>query len=170
MAAACRWAVESGKLMYPSTFGHVATCVYMSCTPSDPFLPSSTGLRGVSGKNLEQRMNIECLVRIGSSARETAAILTLAYSEYVMKTWVLLNGIGDSRKDEILCKMTQEMGSQNSKDRCNGDRVRTLVGSDRRLGARLIAELNMGRKDPTSRFSTGQCPCAWCVKSSRVPG
>jgi hypothetical protein len=23
MAAACRWGVESGKFMYPSTFGHV---------------------------------------------------------------------------------------------------------------------------------------------------
>jgi hypothetical protein len=33
MAAACRWGVESGKLTYPSTFGHVATCVYTSYRP-----------------------------------------------------------------------------------------------------------------------------------------
>jgi hypothetical protein len=30
MAAACRWSVEWGKLRYPSTFGHVPNCVYMS--------------------------------------------------------------------------------------------------------------------------------------------
>jgi hypothetical protein len=29
MAAACRWGVESGNLIYPRTFGHVPTCVSM---------------------------------------------------------------------------------------------------------------------------------------------
>jgi hypothetical protein len=39
MAAACRWGVESDKLMYSSTFGHVSTCVYMSHRPNESFVP-----------------------------------------------------------------------------------------------------------------------------------
>jgi hypothetical protein len=38
MAAACRWGVESGKLMYPSTFGHVPACVYMSHRLNESFV------------------------------------------------------------------------------------------------------------------------------------
>jgi hypothetical protein len=34
MAAACCWGVESGKLMYHSTFGDVPTCVYMGHRPN----------------------------------------------------------------------------------------------------------------------------------------
>lgn len=34
MAAACRWGVELGKLMYPSIFKHIATGVYMSYRPN----------------------------------------------------------------------------------------------------------------------------------------
>jgi hypothetical protein len=39
MAAASHWGVESGKLMYPSTFGHVPTFVYMSHRPNKLFVP-----------------------------------------------------------------------------------------------------------------------------------
>jgi hypothetical protein len=38
MAAACIWGVESGKLMYPSTFGYIPTCVYMSYRPNESFI------------------------------------------------------------------------------------------------------------------------------------
>jgi hypothetical protein len=31
--------IESGKLMYPSMFGHVPTCVYMSYRPNESFVP-----------------------------------------------------------------------------------------------------------------------------------
>jgi hypothetical protein len=48
MAAACRWGVESGKLMYPSTFGHVPTCVYMSHRPNEPFVPKQQKKKYVS--------------------------------------------------------------------------------------------------------------------------
>jgi hypothetical protein len=37
--AACRWGIESGKLMYPSTFGYVPAFVYMSHRPNDSFVP-----------------------------------------------------------------------------------------------------------------------------------
>jgi hypothetical protein len=39
----------------------------------------------MSETNLEQRINIEFCVKIGRSACETLALLTLAYGEYAMK-------------------------------------------------------------------------------------
>jgi hypothetical protein len=39
IVTACRWGVESGKLVYSSTFGHVPTCVYMSHRPNKSFIP-----------------------------------------------------------------------------------------------------------------------------------
>ena len=37
--AACHWGVESGKLVYWSTFGHVPTCVSMRHRPNESFVP-----------------------------------------------------------------------------------------------------------------------------------
>jgi hypothetical protein len=80
-----RWGVESGKLIYPSTFGHVPTCAYMS-----QMSRSLSGSRGsntyprytvgwkISDKNLEQRINFMFCVRIYKSASETLALLTFA--------------------------------------------------------------------------------------------
>jgi hypothetical protein len=94
MAAACRWAVESGKLMYPSTFGHVPTSVYMSHRLNEPFVPKQRGSStclwytvggNMSDKNLEQRINIKVCLKIGISASETLALLTVVYGEYAMK-------------------------------------------------------------------------------------
>jgi hypothetical protein len=39
----------------------------------------------MSDKNLEQRINIKLRVKIGNSASEPLALLTLAYGEYAMK-------------------------------------------------------------------------------------
>ena len=39
----------------------------------------------MSDKNLEQRINIKFCVKIGNSASETLALLTVAYGEYAMK-------------------------------------------------------------------------------------
>ena len=39
---ACRWGVESGQLVYSSTFGHVPTRIYMSHRPNKSFV-SVTG-------------------------------------------------------------------------------------------------------------------------------
>jgi len=39
IVAVCCWVVESGKLVYSSTFGHVPTCVYMSHRPNESFVP-----------------------------------------------------------------------------------------------------------------------------------
>jgi len=38
IVAACRCSVDSGKLVYSSTFGHVQTCVYMSHRPNELFV------------------------------------------------------------------------------------------------------------------------------------
>jgi hypothetical protein len=67
-----------------------------------------------SNENLEQQINIKFCVKIGKSATEMLAPLTLAYGEYAMKHYVLLNGTGSSRKVEM-CKKTQEMDSQERK-------------------------------------------------------
>jgi hypothetical protein len=37
LAAGGGGGVESGKFMYPTTFGHVPSCLYMSYRPSEPF-------------------------------------------------------------------------------------------------------------------------------------
>jgi hypothetical protein len=66
----------------------------------------------MSDKNLEQRINIKFLVKIGKNARKTLTLLAVAYGEYAMKK---SNGIGGSRKGEKLCKMIQEVGSQKRK-------------------------------------------------------
>jgi hypothetical protein len=60
MAAACRWSVESGKLMYPSTFGHVPIRVYISYRLNDSFVPKQQRKKCMSvvhcDKNLDQQL------------------------------------------------------------------------------------------------------------------
>jgi hypothetical protein len=48
IVATCRWVVESGKLVYSRTFGHVQTCVYMSYRPNDLFVPEQQKKKYVS--------------------------------------------------------------------------------------------------------------------------
>jgi len=69
----------------------------------------------MSDKNLEQRINIKFCAKIGKSASETLALLTVAYDEYAMKKSNFLNGTGGSRRGEKICKTTQEVGSQKRK-------------------------------------------------------
>jgi hypothetical protein len=68
----------------------------------------------MSDKNLEQLINNKCCVKIGKSDSEVLALLTLAYDEYTVKESSVLNAIGGLRKGKM-CKMTQEVGSQNRK-------------------------------------------------------
>ena len=48
IVAACRWSVESGKLVYSGTFGHVPTCDYMSHRQNESFVPEQQRKRYVS--------------------------------------------------------------------------------------------------------------------------
>jgi len=54
-------------------------------------------------------------VKIGKSASEMLALLTVAYGEYTMRKSSVFNGTGRSRKGEKMCKTTQEVGSQKRK-------------------------------------------------------
>jgi hypothetical protein len=90
MASECHWGVESGKLMYQSTFEHVPTRVYMSYRPNEPlrkqYMFAVYCLAEQRGdKNVEQRINIKFCVKMGECASGTLALLTLAYGEYAMK-------------------------------------------------------------------------------------
>jgi hypothetical protein len=87
MAAARRCGVESGKPAYPSGFGHVLTCDYMSHKSNESFVPKQLVYcwRKVSDKNLEQRINIKFCVKIGKSASEALALLTVTYDEYTVE-------------------------------------------------------------------------------------
>jgi hypothetical protein len=77
MAAARRWGVGSGKFTYPSTFGHVSTCVYMSYRPNKFLCPWYTFGGKMSDMNLEQQINLQFCVKTGKSASETLALLIL---------------------------------------------------------------------------------------------
>jgi hypothetical protein len=59
----------------------------------------------MSDKNLEQRIRIKFSGKIGKSARETLALLTLPYGEYAMKK---SNRSKEGRGD---VQVTQEVGS-----------------------------------------------------------
>jgi cob(I)alamin adenosyltransferase len=95
--------------------------------------------------NLEQRINITFCVKIGKSASETLAILTVAYGEYAMKKSSVFEwrrqfkeGLEDVQDDP---KSGQPKTQRTD---ANVDRARTLVRSDRRVGVRITAEeMNM---------------------------
>jgi hypothetical protein len=89
----------------------------------------------MSDKNLELRINIKFGVMMAKGANETLTLLTFAYDEYAMKKSSVLNGIGGSRKEEIMCKMSQEVDSQKSqKLDANLDAVRIFVRLDQGIG------------------------------------
>jgi hypothetical protein len=60
-------------------------------------------------KNLEEWINIKFCVQIGNTARETVAILTLAYGEYAMKKSSVSNSIGGSREGKKKCSQFKTM-------------------------------------------------------------
>jgi hypothetical protein len=60
--------------MYRATFVHVPTCVYVIYRPSEPAVPKQKRKLCMSAvycdKNLEQRINIEFCVDVGTTASE----------------------------------------------------------------------------------------------------
>jgi hypothetical protein len=95
----------------------------------------------MSDKNREQRKNMKFCVKIGNSASETLALLTVAYGEFAMKkssVFEFHRRLKEGRED-----VQGDLRSGQSKTQrtdVNVERVRTLVRSDRRLGVRLLAE------------------------------
>jgi hypothetical protein len=102
----------------------------------------------MSDKNLEQRKNCTFCVKFGKSASETLALLTVAYGAYAMKKSSVFERhrrLKEGREDVQNDPRSGQPKMQRTD--ANVDRVRTLVGSDRRVGVRVIAEkLNMNRK------------------------
>jgi hypothetical protein len=125
IALACRWSVECGKLiMYPSTFEHVSTCVYMSYRPNEPFVPKQQRKQYLSAVHCWQKNEwqesgaadkIEFRVTIGESASETLDLLILNYAKHALKK-LSVNGVGGLRKGEEMCKMAWEVGCQKRKE------------------------------------------------------
>ena len=105
----------------------------------------------MSDKNLEQRMNIKFCVKIGNSASETLALLTVAYGKYAMKKSSVFEWhrrFKEGREDVQDDPRSGQPNTQRTDE--NVDRERALVHSDRRLGLRVIAEeLNVNRETAT---------------------
>jgi transposase len=102
----------------------------------------------MSDKNLEQGINIKFCATIGKSANETLALLTVTYCEYAMKKSSVSEWhrqFKEGREDVQDDPRSGQPKTQSTD--VNVDRVCTLVHSERRLSARLIAEeLNMNRE------------------------
>jgi hypothetical protein len=99
----------------------------------------------MSEKNLLQRINIKFCVKIGKSASETLALLTVAYGEYTMMKQCVFEWHRRFKEGQKDVKDDPRRGQpKTQRTDANVDRVRTLVRSDRRVGVRVIAEeLNM---------------------------
>ena len=98
-------------------------------------------------KNLEQRINIKFCVKIGKSASEMLAPLTVAYGEYALKKSSVLEWHRPFKEGRKNVQEDPRSGQPKTQGTdTNVDRVRTLVHSDPRVGVRVIAEeLNMDR-------------------------
>ena len=98
----------------------------------------------MSDKNLEQRINIKFCVKIGKSASEMLALLTVAYGEYAMKKSSVFEWhkrFKEGREDVKDDPRSEQPKTQRTD--ANVDRAQTLVHS----GVRVIAEeLNMNRE------------------------
>jgi AraC-like DNA-binding protein len=102
----------------------------------------------MSDKNLEQWINITFCVKIGKNASKMLALLTVAYGEQAMKKSSVFEWHGRFKEGREDVQNDPSSGQPiTQRTDANGDRVRTLVRSDRRLGVRVIAEeLNMSRE------------------------
>jgi hypothetical protein len=93
----------------------------------------------MSYKNLEQRINIKFCVKIGKSASETLALLTLAYGEYALKKSSVFQWHRRFKEGREGVQDDPRSGQPKmQRTDANVDRVRTLVCSDRKLGVRLL--------------------------------
>ena len=101
----------------------------------------------MSDKNVEKQIN-KFSVKIGKSASETLALLTVAYGEYDMKKLSVFQWnrrFKEGREDVQDDPRSGQPKTQRTD--ANVGRVRTLLHSDRRLGVRVITEeVNMNNK------------------------
>jgi len=102
----------------------------------------------MSDKNLEQPINTKFCVKIGKSASETLALLTVAYGEYAMKKSSVFEWHRRFKGGQEDVQDDPRSGQpKTQRTDANVNRVQTFVCSDQRLGVRVIAEeLNMKRE------------------------
>jgi len=102
----------------------------------------------MSDKNLEQQINIKFCVKIGKCATETLDILKVAFGEYGVKKLSVSEWHRRFKEGREDVQDDQRSGQPKmQRTDGNGDRVRNLVRSDRKLFVRVIAaELNMNRE------------------------
>jgi len=129
------WGTDQISLSFPSSRGS-STCPWYTVGGKS------------SDKNLEQRINIKCCVKIDKSVSETLALLTVAYGKYAAKKSSVFEWnrrFKEGREDVQDDPRSGQPKTQRTD--ANVDRVRTLVRSGRRLGVRVIAEeLNTNRE------------------------
>jgi len=87
-------------------------------------------------------------VKIGKSASETLALLTVAYGEYAVKKSSVFAWHRRFKEGQEDVQDDSRSGQpKTQRTDANVDRVRTLLHSDRRLGVRVIAEeLSMNKE------------------------
>jgi len=86
--------------------------------------------RKVSDKNLEQRINIKFCVKIGKSASEMLAVLTVALGEYAMKKLSVFEWHRRFKEGRDVQDNPRSGQPKMQRTDANVDRVRTLVHSD----------------------------------------
>jgi len=125
----------------------------------------------MSDKNMEQQINIKFCVKIGKSANETLALLTVAYGEYVMKKSSVFEWHRRFKEGREDVQDNPRSGQPKTQRKdAYVDRVQTLVRSDRRLGVGVIAEeLNMNRETVRQivkeDLGMRKFPQKWCLES-----
>ena len=92
-------------------------------------------------------VHIQVNVKIGNSASETLALLTVIYGEYAMKKSSVFEWHRRFKEGREVQDDPTSGQPKTQRTDANEDRVQALVRSDRRLGVRVIAEkLNMNRE------------------------
>jgi len=116
-------------------------------------------------------MNIKFCVKIGKSASETSALLTVAYDEYAIEKSSVLSGIGVQGKATRCARRRKKWAAKNVKDRCK-------CGQSTNLGAlrsksrcdsnsrRTEYEQGKSATDCKGRFGNEKnFPQKWCLES-----
>jgi len=113
--------------------------------------------RKMSDKNLMQRINIKFCVKIGKSASETLAVLTVAYGEYDMKKSSVFEWHRRFKGRERKCaRRPKNRAAKNAKDRCkcgqitNLDTLRSEIGCE--SNSRIAFEYGNSATDCKGRF------------------
>jgi transposase len=104
-------------------------------------------------QQLEPRINIKFLVKLGKSGPEICQILQQAYGEDALKRSAVFKWVQhyrEGRKDPTDNKRSGRSSTSRSNENIN--RVHSLVLSDRRITVQMIADKLRLEKHPFTRF------------------